>query len=238
MKQILIGMTARSQTQNDNRTFYDNESYFEYIRQAGGIPVLLGTVGEEEAEVLAEKLDGLMITGGADVDPSFYGQENTASSMDAEDIDISDFRLYRAFVRHHKPVLGICRGIQVINVCEGGTLIQDIPSWDSTKLNHVQRTYVPPIPRDQFCHRADFITGTVLHGIFGDSYGVNSFHHQCIDRPAEGFVISAYSEDGIIEGIEKEGVLAVQWHPERHVEDEKHKELARHFVRMCDKTVD
>lgn len=226
MNRPMIVITARSRTENDNRTFYDNESYFQYVAQGGGIAVMTGAVTEEEAEEIAERFDGLVVTGGADVAPHFYGQENTKSYPEALDIDEADLYLYHAFDRRKKPILGICRGIQLVNVAAGGTLKQDIPG-------HNQRNFDPPVARDAFCQTCRFIENTKMYAIFGESYGMNSFHHQCVDTVAPGFIVSAYSEDGIIEAIEKDHITAVQWHPERHVNDPLHKEIMKRFVQEC-----
>lgn len=234
MRKMLIGLTERCSVFNaDTRRFYNNESYFQYVGLGGGIPVMLGTVTEETADDIAAALDGLVITGGEDIDPAYYGEENTHSSLPEADVDSSDMLLYHAFRRAHKPVLGICRGIQVINVAEGGTLYQDIPSDLHTTVEHNQRNMDPPRGTGETAHSCTFCEDTVLHDIFGDTHTVNSYHHQAIKDPASSLTVSAYSEDGIIEGVEKEQVLAVQWHPERLVHDEKHVELIRWLIKAC-----
>ena len=194
--------------------------------------MLAGTVTEEEAEQIAGLFDGLVVTGGGDCDPALYGEENTHSEIVEHDIDMSDILLYKAFVKAGKPVLGICRGIQLINIAEGGSLIQDIPSEPEGYMEHNQRN-LPDHPVGTTAHSCTFVQGSILHEIFSDSHEVNTYHHQAIRRLAEGFRASAYSTDGLIEGIEKENVTAVQWHPERLIHDEKHLRLMQWFIEQC-----
>ena len=221
MKNILIALTARNQsTQSDNPNLSNNRSYSDYVHLAGGTPVTVFVNDEQEADFIASKCDGLLITGGEDCNPASYNEENTASYPIADDLERSDFLLYQAFKKANKPVLGICRGIQVIGVCEGVKLIQDIPAFNHNEHNQTKMN--PPVPRDQFCHMVTFTRGTKLYDIFGDQYQVNSFHHQSLASVPKGFICSAISEDGIIEAIEKDHVLAVQWHPERLIHDPKH----------------
>ena len=232
MTKPLICLSARESFINQTRIFYDNESYFDYVKAGGGIPVLAGTVTEEEAEQIAGSFDGLVVTGGGDCDPVLYGEENKHSEIVEHDIDMSDILLYKAFVKAGKPVLGICRGIQLINIAEGGSLIQDIPSEPERYMEHNQRN-LPDHPVGTTAHSCTFVQGSVLHEIFSDSHEVNTYHHQAIRRLAEGFRASAYSTDGLIEGIEKENVTAVQWHPERLIHDEKHLRLMQWFIEQC-----
>lgn len=232
MKTVMIAMTARDKTENDNRVFLNNDSYYDYIQNAGGFPAVVKAYTEEEAEYAAEVFDGLLITGGGDIDPKKYGSDYVCETT-PEDIEASDFMLYRAFRKANKPVLGICRGIQVITVAEGARLIEDIPTYNGNE--HNQRNFDPPAERSQAVHDCTFMNDTVIHKIFSDRHGVNSFHHQAAREVPEGFTLAAMSDDGIIEAFEKENVLAVQWHPERMIHDECHQELARTFVRMCRK---
>ncbi len=233
MTKPLICLSARESFINQTRIFYDNESYFEYVRAGGGIPVMAGCLSDEDAERIAAQCDGLIVTGGEDCDPAYYGEENTYSAVIAHDIEEADLRLYRAFAKAGKPVLGICRGIQLINIAEGGTLIQDIPKETEHTMNHNQRNMDPPLPVGTTAHKVKFEAGSVLHSIFSDEYEVNTYHHQAIKDTAPGFTVTALSTDGIIEGIEKENVTAVQWHPERLLHYPGHKGLIEWFVSQC-----
>ncbi|MGM9941569.1 MAG: gamma-glutamyl-gamma-aminobutyrate hydrolase family protein [Bulleidia sp.] len=232
MKQPMIALTARNQSEKpDNPIWSDNRSYSDYVRAGGGLPMIVTAETEQEAQKIAEVFDGLLITGGEDCDPKYYNEPNTHSEVIQPDIDESDFMLYRAFVKAGKPVLGICRGIQVIGVCEGASLIQDIPTEFGTQ--HGQNHCQPPIPNDQFCHEDSFMEDSGLYDIFGKQYGVNSFHHQALRSVPEGFTLTARSEEGIIEGIEKDHVIGVQWHPERLLHDPKHVEIIRRWIKLC-----
>lgn len=228
----MIAMTSRSKyadpSNKMSRYYYDNESYFKYIEAGGGFPVMLSTVSEEDAKIAAETFDGLLLTGGEDVDPARYGEENTASDIIDADIEISDFLLYKAFKEAGKPILGICRGVQVIAAAEGMGLIQDIPS-----AFHTQHRQNGLVANNLPFHDARFIEGTRLHAIFGDVYGVNSFHHQALKGCPEGFSLSCFAEEGFPEAIEKEHVTAVQWHPERMLDDPKHKQIVIDFINDC-----
>jgi len=233
MNRPLILLSARGDQTGSGRRLYDNESYFTYVSDNGGLPVLAGIVDEASAAELAASCSGLLITGGEDVDPARYHETNTFSELIDADLEDSDLLLYRAFRKAGKPILGICRGIQIINVAEGGTLIQDIHADDRSRVEHEQHLRVPPVPRDQGAHLDRFCKGSRLHSIFGDAYAVNSFHHQAVKELGTGFTATAFSEDGLIEGIEKENVTAVQWHPERMIHDAPHQELMKRFVRDC-----
>lgn len=234
MRKPLILLTPRAVIDSyKNRTLYDNSDYFQYVQENGGIPVLASEVTQEDAIALAKQLDGLLITGGEDLDPSYYHETNTHSSLTDKSIDETDYYLYQAFRQIGKPILGICRGLQVINAFEGGTLMQDILTQSSSYSNHNQREYDPPLSTYDVAHSCTFVPNTKLHEIFGDTTIVNTFHHQAIKDLAPGFVASSLSEDGIIEGIEKENVLAVQWHPERLRTDKKQAKLMQVFIQSC-----
>ncbi len=232
MKKPLIALSARG-TETGTRIYYDNESYFNYVSLGGGIPCLVKADNEEDAEQIAEDMDALLITGGEDVDPFLYDEENTFSIPIDADLDASDIYLYHAFRKAGKPVLGICRGIQVIAVAEGESLIQDIKKEDPSCMEHNQRNLDPPVANDVFVHHVSFVPGTKTAEIFGTVYGVNTFHHQALRSVPEGFTLAGKSTDGLIEAIECPDVLGVQWHPERLYKDPKHLKLMQEFVRMA-----
>lgn len=234
MRKPMIALSSRlRKDSNTNRIFYDNESYYEFIRLGGGIGSVVHATCIEDAKEIAQYFDGLLLTGGEDVHPSLYHEENSKSDPIDIDIENSDRYLYFAFKELNKPILGICRGIQIINVLEGGSLIQDIQDYDSSKLNHSQATYEPPIGLHDYAHQCNFVEDSILYSIFNETHLVNSFHHQAIKTLAEGFKATAYSEDGLIEGIEKDNIIAVQWHPERLTQDEAHLNIAKYFIQKC-----
>ncbi|MEE3488347.1 MAG: gamma-glutamyl-gamma-aminobutyrate hydrolase family protein [Bulleidia sp.] len=229
----LILMTARYEQKEYNDVYYDNVSYFRYVKENGGMPVLAPFVTtEEEAQGYAERFDGLLITGGEDADPSLYGEANTDSKDVNPAMDAADILLYHAFREKGKPVLGICRGIQMINIADQGTLYQDLVKQAPSHKEHNQFRLGKRNGKHDYCHDDVFEEGSILYSIYGKKAMVNSFHHQAVKDAAEGFMVSAVSEDGIIEGIEKENVIAVQWHPER-LADEGSAALMQYFLKLC-----
>ncbi len=153
------------------------------------------------ADFAAEHCDFLLLTGGADVNPEYYGAEKIKETYFVNNRnDELDFQMIKAFIKADKPILGICRGLQIINVYFGGSLYQHRPEHS---LNEEDRHDIN-ITKDSFlfdCYKKDRI-------------GVNSLHHQGIDKVATGFKICASSDDGVIEAISKDKIFAVQWHPE------------------------
>ena len=173
-----------------------------------------------DVEQLLGAVDGLVLTGGGDVDPQIYG-ENSLPSMGSIDPKRDHFELEitRRALEAGKPVLAICRGHQVLNVAAGGTLIQDTTSQVPEAIKHRQSApiYYPS-------HTVRVKEGSRLHGIFGKGeLGVNTSHHQAVKDLGEGLVATAWAPDGVIEAMELPGdvfVLGVQWHPERMIDGE------------------
>jgi putative glutamine amidotransferase len=212
MRRPLIGLPGRRKQIGDVSGFPDSlgelqiDMYFaDYARSvytAGGMPVHL-PIDADPAEWV-EHLDGLVLTGGADIEPSRYGRENTASDTEPAR-DAVEFTLYEAALEREIPVLGICRGFQLINVHAGGTLHQNVPS-------HARYDLAP----SAVAHELTIEAGSILHGLFGGRHLVNSLHHQTADEIGHGLRIVASAEDGTPEAFEVDDarVLAVQWHPE------------------------
>ena len=191
------------------------DDYVESVKRAGGEPRVLRN-SDDPAKVLAE-VDGLVLTGGLDVDPSLYGEEPHETTETAPERDRFEIPLSKAAVAADIPVLAICRGVQVLNVAAGGSLVQDIPSAIATDLNHSI-----DMPKDHRAHQISVEPGTKLAEALGpqvdlETCPVNSRHHQSVGRVAPGFVTSAVSIDGIVEAIERPDAafcVGVQWHPE------------------------
>lgn len=187
--------------------------YFDAVNRAGGIAVLLPPqpVDRAIAERVLDGLDGLIITGGKDVDPALYGQEPHATTdAPRRDRDAWEDALLTAAIDRELPFLGICRGAQLLNVARGGTLIQHLPDViGSTRYNLGGGVFnVNPVEVEP---------GTQLDALIGDAARVKSYHHQAIDEVGEGLVVTARSDDGIIQAVELPSVpfgVAVQWHPE------------------------
>ena len=195
--------------------------YLEGVTRAGGIAALLppqpvdGANSPAIAEQVIGRLDGLILTGGKDVDPAAYGhQPHPATEVPARDRDAWEFALLDAALRRGVPVLGICRGPQVINVALGGTLHQHLPDVLGHSGHRVaDATFAS--------HTARIAAGTRLNRLLGDSIATRCYHHQGIDQVGAGLIASARC-DGVIEGIESAGenfVVGVQWHPEENLDD-------------------
>ncbi|MDN5361912.1 MAG: putative glutamine amidotransferase [Moorella sp. (in: firmicutes)] len=206
------------------------EAYCQAILAAGGLPVLLPVVTPEAVPGYLGLIEGLVLTGGGDIQPSFFGAGTTAILHKVlPQRDAFELALTRAALAAGKPILAICRGIQVLNVAAGGDLYQDIPAEIPGALNHDQEQ-----PRHQPSHRLATIPGTRLAGLLGPEAQVNSLHHQAVRRLGEGLRIAATAPDGVIEGLEGQGpnvVLGVQWHPEDlYPGDGRQKALFEYFV--------
>jgi putative glutamine amidotransferase len=212
------------------------DDYVESVKRAGGHPVLLRN--SDDADAVIGGLDGLLLTGGLDVDPALYGEPAHATTHTAADRDRFEVPLSKAAMERDLPVFAICRGIQVLNVAAGGSLIQDIPSEVITDLNHSI-----DVPKNHHAHPVQVTPGTRLAAALGpaadlDACPVNSRHHQSVARVAPGFVVSAVSPDGIVEAIERPDrtfCVGVQWHPENFLQSGEFAGLFREFVAAAKK---
>lgn len=211
--------------------------YEESIRAAGGVPLVLPFAEEIVLDGLFEQLDGLLLTGGADVDPRLYGEIPLSACGPVEtERDELELHLIRKAWEKDLPILAICRGAQILNVAFGGTLYQDIPSQLGLPPKRHSRSDV-----EFHCvHEVRTVPGTRISEWSGTQLGVNSLHHQAVKMLASVFVPAAYSvEDDVLEGFEsseKRFVIAVQWHPERL--SARRNEAARlfdEFVKECAK---
>jgi len=189
--------------------------YVRAVERSGAVPVVLPSLAPEHAEALLDRLDGLLLSGGVDVDPALYGQPQhpKLGRVDRERDDF-ELALTRHALRRDLPLLAICRGQQVLNVATGGTLIQDLASELEGAVTHEA-----PGRRTRRSHPVEVLAGSKLSEILGPGpLSVNSFHHQAIDRLGEGLTVSgSCPEDGVIEAVEMKDrsfVLGVQWHPE------------------------
>lgn len=192
--------------------------YFDAVTRAGGIAVLLPPqpVDARIAARVLDGLDGLILTGGKDIDPARYGQEpHPATDVPRLDRDAWEDTLLRAAIERDLPFLGICRGLQVLNVALGGTLLQHLPDIvGSTKYN---------LGRGDFNSVPVSVAGdSRLSGLVGDGLQAKVYHHQAIDRVADGLRVTARTADGIIQAVELDAApfgVAVQWHPEESTDD-------------------
>ncbi|MBZ5610416.1 MAG: gamma-glutamyl-gamma-aminobutyrate hydrolase family protein [Acidobacteriia bacterium] len=187
------------------------EAYERALREAGIEPVRISP----ETPRSLESLDGLLLTGGTDINPARYGQERASETDEPDEArDELETRLVQEALAAGVPVLAICRGMQLFNVASGGTLIQHLASTD---VHRVKQPDDQP-GRHGAAHTVRVARDTRLASIMGaGEHAVNSRHHQAVDRPGEGLIVSAISADGVIEALEKPGhpfAVAVQWHPE------------------------
>lgn len=189
--------------------------YTQGVEGASGLPVLLPNSDDASlARDYVARVDGLLLTGGDDVHPRFYGEApHPRIDLVDERRDAFEIALVRAARERTVPVLGICRGLQIMNVALGGDLYQDIPSQAESAVGHAQKTL-----REGPWHEVEIRPGTRLAEILGEPRtAVNSYHHQACRRVAEGLLVTATTVDGIVEAVEDPGCpffLAVQWHPE------------------------
>jgi putative glutamine amidotransferase len=211
-----IGVTGVVRPVADVERTGVNAAYVRAVLRAGGLPLVLSPfIGGEHTPTLLDLLDGLLLTGGEDVDPTHYGQEPIPELGPVDPRrDALELSLFRAAWTRGLPVLAICRGIQVVNVALGGTLWQDIPRQRPGALPHAQTT-----GRDGRTHPVDLVPGSLLaRALAATRIEVNSFHHQSVRDLAPGLVVTGTSPDGEIEGVESPAggswLLAVQWHPE------------------------
>ncbi|BAS28670.1 gamma-glutamyl-gamma-aminobutyrate hydrolase family protein [Limnochorda pilosa] len=226
MEQPVIGITC-GRTEDQARVFL-NVPYLEAVVDAGGLPVALApvTAGDPPEETarragaLLARVDGLLLSGGDDVDPALFGEEpDPRLGWVDPDRDGLEVALARAALQEGRPILAICRGIQVLNVAAGGDVYQDLAQHPGA-LQHRQQA-----PRWHASHAITVRPGSVLARVLGleggGSLRVNSFHHQAVRRVAPGFRAVAEAADGLVEAIEADGsaafCLGVQWHPEHMV---------------------
>lgn len=208
-RQPCIGVTAYPP--NEAGRYHLAADYVQAVHRAGGVPVLFPPVGDH-AQAWLDRVDGLILPGGGDIDPLLYGATPHALSYAVNPTrDLVELALVRGAWQRQLPVLMICRGMQLLNVALGGTLHQHVPDHYGETVTHrgPERTAAP--------HSISVVPGTRLHGIVGKTeINVSSLHHQAVDTLAPGLRPSAHAVDGLIEACEATDrwVIAVQWHPE------------------------
>lgn len=223
-KSPIIGITTYLQRAKtgvwDNIAAYLPEQYFSLFSELGGGVLLLPPQPASTATVdaIMQRIDGLIIVGGHDIDPELYGQSrHPRTDSPKPDRDAWDLALARAAVSWDKPFLGICRGAQIMNVAFGGTLIQHLPD--------VVRHQQYQLGDGQFSHM-DVLTvqESLIHTIVGERTEVAMYHHQAIDQLGQGLRATAHTSEGVIQAIENPGMtfgLSVQWHPEETLDDSR-----------------
>jgi putative glutamine amidotransferase len=222
--QPLIGITSAS-TKADSLSYHRAYAANAFaVAQAGGLPVYVPCgLDVETLHAIYDRLDGVLLPGGGDVDPVHYGREPHPATQNIDDPrDALELTIARWAVDDDMPVFGICRGHQVLNVALGGTLVQDIPSEIGASAH---RHDTNGEPRTTRAHTVRIEVSSRLAALVGQlQLEVNSLHHQAVDRLAPGLVATAWADDGVIEAVEapaKRFVLGVQWHPEDLVDDDE-----------------
>lgn len=209
----IIGILAQI---DDEKNATLASAYARAIENSGGIPMVFPyTDSQETLDKLIKACGGILFSGGCDIDPKYYGEAASALCGTTQRYrDELEFAVFRKAIAAGKPIMGICRGAQLINVALGGTLYQDIPSEYATDIIHRQKE-----DKTQPSHGVNIVGGTPLYELVGkDSMIANSFHHQAVKKPGENLRVMAKSDDGIIEAMYLPGysfLRAYQWHPER-----------------------
>ena len=219
MRKPLIGINSNRLIKDE--TSYSNSvieslsnDYVESVILAGGVPVILPILSDEESiKRQIETLDGIILSGGIDINPLLYNEEPSPKlGFIFPDKDAFDLSIVKIAYELNKPILAICRGLQILNVAFGGTLYQDLSYMEGSYIKHVQQS-----KNGAATHTLDIVKDSTLYNILGSSIVSNSFHHQAIKDLAPGFIATAYSKDNVIEAIEscdKSFVVGVQFHPE------------------------
>jgi len=220
MKKPLIGITGNIFIDAHDELFpglhraYANNDYIRAVEKAGGTPLILPLIFDSEAiKDQVEAVDGILLSGGYDVHPRFYGEEPLEKlEFILQERDKHEIQIIKIAIELNKPIFGICRGLQILNVALGGSLYQDLSYIEGCYIKHVQSSL-----KGATSHSVDIIKGTKLFDILGENIITNSIHHQAVKDAAPTLEITALSKDGIVEGLEYTGdnyIVAVQWHPE------------------------
>ena len=211
----VVAVTASTKIVNEASKVTVNRPYTDAILAAGLIPLVVPPMTEAGATAILDAVSGLVLTGGEDVDPAYFGAERHPATGPANDLrDRIELALAKEAAARRMPTLAICRGVQVLNVALGGTLVQDIPSEVKTGIQHDAKS-----SRASRVHDVSIDAGSRLAGIIGSrQITTNSFHHQSVDRLAPGLCTVATASDSVVEAVECADrawwAVGVQWHPE------------------------
>lgn len=217
-----------------NERVYATDAYVDSIIRAGGAPVIIPPVLNKEAlGSIVNQMDGILLSGGYDVDPLLYGEEPKQKlGFVHRVVDEATIEVIKIAYSKGKSIFGICKGAQVLNVAFGGTVYQDMSYIEGSYIKHEQNA-----PNFRGTHLVTIEKNSKLYKIVGGDILVNSYHHQAINDIADGFNVVAVASDGVIEAIEKDDenfVIAVQWHPEMMSKyDNTMQELFNSFVSSC-----
>lgn len=233
----LIGITVFNELRDRGRKYNAlNFAYVDAVKMAGGIPIMIPVLEDSDGFEYINRLDGILFSGGEDMSPLYFGEEpiRELGQVDSRR-DENERKLFLAAKEKKMPILGICRGSQVLNVYMGGTLYQDIDS----QVKGVQGHHPTTTLYDERYHMIDIVEGTTLYDIFKTKeLGINSFHHQAVKELAPNLVATAHAKDGIIEAwenknMEEHYILATQWHPEAMIH--RHREFLKIFENFIER---
>ena len=232
LRKPVIGITAAHC--NEELKTFPRHYYVEGVRKAGGIPFILPPVRTlEEGRDLLDHIHGLLLTGGGDISPLYLREDPRRGVGECfPERDFSELLLTQLAMHQNLPLLGICRGIQVLAVVAGGGIYQDISSQYPSAMEHSQTA-----PRQYAWHNVEIVGESLLYRLLRETkIGVNSLHHQAVLEIPTGFIQNAFASDGIIEGIEKPSAkfcVAVQWHPESMNTETHSHALFKGFIEAC-----
>ncbi|HAT53774.1 MAG TPA: gamma-glutamyl-gamma-aminobutyrate hydrolase [Lactobacillus sp.] len=219
-----------SEHMDTNYVDYTQKNYVSSLVDAGALPFLIPIATPQAAAEYVDHVDAILLTGGQDVSPRLYGEDPLPQNgLNDWTRDRFEQGLIQAAIAKHKPIMGICRGIQILNAVLGGTNYQDIPTQVPNAIGHNQF----PTAWEAPVHQIKTTSGSLLQQIYGTAEWVNSFHHQSVHHVAPGFTVTATAADGVIEAMEdqKRQIIAVQFHPEMMAATDTHAaQLFKAFV--------
>ena len=238
MNKPIIGITTnllyRSGPYSGRYSTNNNKDYEDAIFKAGGIPILLPPTADlQAAQSQLHLCQGLLLAGGDDINPLLYGEQPSKGLGETHLlVDIHHLNLAKLAIRRTMPILAICRGMQALNIAQGGNVYQDIIEYSSSVFQHHQNA-----SRYDVCHTVTTTQNSLLNTLLGDSFPTNSFHHQALHKLGENILVTAQTDDHIIEGIELEGypfAVGVQWHPETMLSvSDSMLPLFKKFIETC-----
>ncbi|MEM4407520.1 MAG: gamma-glutamyl-gamma-aminobutyrate hydrolase family protein [Candidatus Caldarchaeum sp.] len=229
----VVGITTDAKPVDGAESFCMDAVYAREVLRYGGFPIFVPSIPDEDfLRGAVSRVDGILLPGGRDIDPVYYGEElHPSTRLMSRDRTDTELKVVSIAIGQGKPILGVCNGMQLINVYFGGSLYQDIPSQLPDSLPHGEGSV----------HDVEVVRDTLLFSLLGKrGFRVRSYHHQCIKRLGTHLVASAVSPDGVVEAIEASGVgskflLGIQWHPERE-HTEVSWRLFRAFLESCSST--
>ncbi len=215
-----------------------NTKYSEAIESLGGELFMFESC--EEIDKYIDQADGILLPGGHDVNPILYGEEISYSQPSNDERDRFEMLLIEKAMERKLPILGICRGLQILNVKFGGSLYQDVEKEMEGSIRHdMHEENSKPLPRSLLTHDVSIVKGIYLHSLIGvDMVKVNSLHHQGIKKLGNGLIATSHSKDGLVESIEFKDypyLVGVQWHPEELMEIDIWRNFMTDFIKVCSK---